>query len=103
MEVIEHLDAARLSVFERVLFRYASPPAIVLTTPNRDYNTLYKNLHSDNLRHNDHRFEWSRDEFRTWAEAVSAKYGYSVTFSGIGDESEEFGSPTQMGVFKKCE
>ncbi|MDR0838909.1 MAG: 3' terminal RNA ribose 2'-O-methyltransferase Hen1 [Oscillospiraceae bacterium] len=103
MEVIEHLDAARLNVFERVLFGYAKPRVIVLTTPNRDYNAVYEKLTADEMRHGDHRFEWTRSEFSAWAEAVAARRGYKVAISGIGDVSAEYGSPTQMGVFELCE
>jgi len=103
IEVIEHLDIPRLAAFERVLFEYAKPPVVILTTPNRDYNVNYEGLNDDNLRHGDHRFEWSRSEFRKWAEETARKYGYKVQFSKIGDEDEKFGAPTQMGVFRLCE
>ncbi|MBS1998396.1 MAG: 3' terminal RNA ribose 2'-O-methyltransferase Hen1, partial [Cyanobacteria bacterium SZAS LIN-2] len=53
------------------------------------------------LRHNDHRFEWTRAEFRSWAEAVAARYGYSVEFRPVGEEDEVLGPPTQMGVFSR--
>ena len=36
VEVVEHLDAPRLSVFERVLFEAARPGLVVVTTPNRE-------------------------------------------------------------------
>ena len=38
IEVIEHLDEPRLTAFERVLFEFAKPAAVVLTTPNVEYN-----------------------------------------------------------------
>ena len=88
-----------LTAFERVLFEFAKPPVVVLTTPNKEYNTHYENLHSDDLRHGDHRFEWSRAEFRDWANGVADKFGYTVQFSEIGDADENHGAPTQTGVF----
>ena len=103
IEVIEHLDIPRLTAFERVLFEFAKPPTIVLTTPNKEYNTNYANLHEDDLRHGDHRFEWTRAEFRDWASKTAEKFGYTVQFSEIGDGSETHGAPTQMGVFTLCE
>ena len=36
VEVIEHLDETRLLAFERVLFEFAAPKTVVLTTPNRE-------------------------------------------------------------------
>ncbi|MEZ6087697.1 MAG: hypothetical protein R3C05_06665 [Pirellulaceae bacterium] len=35
VEVVEHLDPPGLSAFERVLFEFARPKTVVLTTPNR--------------------------------------------------------------------
>jgi len=103
IEVVEHLDVSRLAAFERVLFEFAKPPLVVLTTPNKEYNANYEKIGDENLRHGDHRFEWTREEFRSWASGVSEKFGYSVTFSDIGEVHEDYGSPTQMGVFTLCE
>ena len=102
IEVIEHLDLPRLAAFERVLFEFTRPPVVVLTTPNREYNTKYGSIDDGNLRHSDHRFEWTREEFHTWAARAAEKYGYTVRFSEIGDSDEALGAPTQMGVFTIC-
>ena len=102
VEVIEHLDAPRLAVFERVLFEYTKAPVIILTTPNREYNVKYENLDDGDLRHSDHRFEWAREDFNKWALKTAEKHGYTVRLSGIGDIDETFGAPTQMGVFTLC-
>jgi 3' terminal RNA ribose 2'-O-methyltransferase Hen1 len=103
IEVIEHLDLPRLAAFERVLFEYAKAPVVVLTTPNREYNVKYENLGDvTDLRHSDHRFEWTRAQFREWAEKTAAQYGYAVRISRIGDSDEALGAPTQMGVFTVC-
>ena len=101
VEVIEHLDPARLPALERSLFDRARVGLVVLTTPNREYNALFPGLKSGALRHADHRFEWTRKEFRDWAESVAAKWGYAVNFRGIGPESGDVGSPSQMAVFKR--
>lgn len=100
VEVIEHLDPARLSALERVVFEFARPRTIVLTTPNREYNVKWESLPAENFRHSDHRFEWSRLEFQSWANRVGEAFGYSVRFLPIGPEDDEVGSPTQMGVFE---
>jgi len=99
IEVIEHLDIGRLQAFEKVLFKYARPKTVVVSTPNKEYNTNYENLPEGELRHRDHRFEWSRQEFVVWAERIGERYGYKVRFIDIGDRDDEYGSPTQMGVF----
>ncbi|MDR2615398.1 MAG: 3' terminal RNA ribose 2'-O-methyltransferase Hen1, partial [Oscillospiraceae bacterium] len=103
VEVIEHLDIPRLTAFERVLFEYARPPVVILTTPNREYNANYENLYEGELRHGDHRFEWTRAEFRHWANTTAEKFGYTARFSEIGDADEKYGAPTQLGVFTLCE
>ncbi len=99
VEVIEHLDIPRLAAFERVLFEFAKPRCVVLTTPNREYNVHYG---IDNLRHGDHRFEWTRTEFQSWASETAERFGYTVQFSDIGESDESCGAPTQMGVFMLC-
>lgn len=101
VEVIEHLDPPRLSAFERVLFGCARPGMVVLTTPNREYNVRFENLPAGKFRHADHRFEWTRSEFRGWAEGVVAKYGYAVQIDPLGDVDAEVGAPSQMGVFTR--
>ncbi|MCL2180131.1 MAG: 3' terminal RNA ribose 2'-O-methyltransferase Hen1 [Treponema sp.] len=102
IEVIEHLDTARLSAFERVLFEFTKPRYVILTTPNKEYNVKYENIDENKLRHGNHRFEWTRDEFQTWARKIADQYGYTVKFSGIGEIDDELGASTQMGVFTLC-
>jgi len=101
VEVIEHLDPPRLAAFERVVFEFARPATIVLTTPNREYNVTWPNLTAGAFRHEDHRFEWTREEFRNWATGVTERFGYSVEFRAVGPEHAELGPPTQMGVFHR--
>ncbi len=101
IEVIEHLDLPRLAAFERILFEFTCPRTIVLTTPNIEYNVKFENLQAGNFRHKDHRFEWTRDEFQSWAADVAKRFGYAVVFHLIGPEAEDVGSPTQMAVFTR--
>lgn len=99
IEVIEHLDPPRLAAFERVLFEFARPGTVVLTTPNFEYNVKFENLPAGKLRHKDHRFEWTRQEFQQWANRVAEGFGYSVVFQTVGTQDPEVGAPTQMAVF----
>ena len=103
IEVVEHLDPGRLAAFQRVLFEAARPRAVVLTTPNREFNVRFESLPAGQLRHRDHRFEWSRAEFRGWAEEVAKRFGYRVRFLAVGTEDLELGTPTQMAVFERSE
>jgi len=101
VEVVEHLDPPRLAAFERAVFEFARPKTIVLTTPNREFNVTWENVGAEKLRHPDHRFEWTRQEFQSWAEGVAGRFGYAVRFLPVGPVDEVLGSPTQMGVFTK--
>jgi len=101
VEVIEHLDPPRLAAFERVLFEFTRPQTIVLTTPNREYNVVWESLAAGRMRHADHRFEWTRAEFKEWATRVAGRFGYAVRFLPIGPNHETFGSPTQMAIFDR--
>lgn len=103
VEVVEHLDPPRLKAFERVLFEYARPRTIVLTTPNSEYNVVWETLPAGKFRHSDHRFEWSRREFQEWAMGVANRFGYAVRFLAIGAEHPEHGPPTQMAVFERSQ
>ncbi|MGH7174527.1 MAG: 3' terminal RNA ribose 2'-O-methyltransferase Hen1 [Gemmataceae bacterium] len=103
VEVVEHLDPPRLSAFERVLFEFAKPRTVVLTTPNREYNVTWETLPAGQFRHPDHRFEWTRQEFQDWAQAVAGRFGYAVRFLPVGPEHETLGAPTQMGVFQRAD
>jgi len=78
IEVIEHLDAPRLSALERVVFEAARPKTVVVTTPNVEYNVKFETLPAGNRRHKDHRFEWTRAEFADWCSRVASRFGYSV-------------------------
>jgi 3' terminal RNA ribose 2'-O-methyltransferase Hen1 len=99
IEVIEHMELDRLTAFERVLFEFAKPRIAIVTTPNVEYNVKFENLPPGKLRHSDHRFEWTRVEFQTWANAITDRYKYSVEFKPIGNIDPEVGAPTQMAVF----
>ncbi len=101
MEVVEHLDAPRLRAFERVVFECARPGTVVVTTPNAEYNVKWPSLPAGRFRHQDHRFEWNRIEFRAWAESVTTRFGYRVDLLPIGDEDTVVGPPTQMAVFAR--
>jgi 3' terminal RNA ribose 2'-O-methyltransferase Hen1 len=101
VEVIEHLDPERLPALERVVFGDAKPRVVVVTTPNADYNVLFPNLAAGAFRHPDHRFEWSRERFRTWADGIEGRYGYTAEFGDIGPVEHELGAPTQSVVFSR--
>ncbi|MFI5708571.1 3' terminal RNA ribose 2'-O-methyltransferase Hen1 [Kribbella sp. NPDC051620] len=103
MEVIEHVDPERLPALGRAVFGVAKPGAVVVTTPNAEYNVRFEKLSAGAFRHPDHRFEWTRGEFGEWAAGVCAAYGYGVEFRPVGPVDDEVGAPTQLAVFRKQE
>jgi 3' terminal RNA ribose 2'-O-methyltransferase Hen1 len=101
VEVIEHLDPPRLAAAEQNVFGSARPSTVVVTTPNAEYNVLWETLPAGQFRHLDHRFEWTRDEFATWAQGVASRNGYEVRYLPVGREDPVVGAPTQMAVFSR--
>ncbi|MEU6081567.1 3' terminal RNA ribose 2'-O-methyltransferase Hen1 [Streptomyces sp. NPDC047108] len=102
-EVVEHVDPPRLPALEYAVFGSARPRTVLVTTPNAEYNVRWESLPAGHVRHADHRFEWTREEFRTWSREVAERYGYGVAFAPVGDDDPEVGPPTQMAVFQRAE
>jgi 3' terminal RNA ribose 2'-O-methyltransferase Hen1 len=101
MEVIEHVDRERLPALESSVFAHARPKSIIVTTPNVEHNVRFEHLAAGTRRHRDHRFEWTRAEFREWATIVAEQTGYVARFEPIGDDEPEVGPPTQMALFRR--
>jgi 3' terminal RNA ribose 2'-O-methyltransferase Hen1 len=99
MEVIEHVDEERLPALEHAVFAVARPRTVIVTTPNSEYNVRFEFLPEDTFRHTDHRFEWTRPQFREWAGRVAEENGYEVRHLPVGPEDAELGAPTQLAVF----
>lgn len=102
VEVLEHVEPDRLPMLERTVFEFARPRVVIVTTPNAEYNVLFPSLPAGNMRHRDHRFEWSREQFEAWARAVASRFAYDVRFSPIGLADVERGAPTQMAIFSRA-
>jgi SAM-dependent methyltransferase len=131
VEVVEHLDPPILEQIGPVLLGRCAPRRLLVTTPNKEYNLNFiaipKDMQPDAagrytnvppvgtypLRNLDHRFEWTRAEFRAWANALASRFHYSVTFCGLGggsmDEVVPYGEwrgpgpQTQAAVFERLE
>lgn len=99
IEVIEHVDPSRLAAFERTVFGHAAPARVVVTTPNSEHNVRYEGLPAGAMRHHDHRFEWNREQFTQWAQAVGSTYGYDVQLRPVGEDDPDLGPPTQLALF----
>lgn len=100
MEVIEHVDETRLPALEHSVFAAARPNTVVVTTPNVEYNVRFPTLPAGKTRHPDHRFEWTRAQFQSWADGVAERNGYAVRYLPVGEDDPEVGPPTQLAVFE---
>lgn len=98
-EVIEHIDEYRLPGTMECLFKEYQPKTLIVTTPNAEYNAFYQM--PEKMRHKDHRFEWTRQEFSEWCNGWANLYPYEVQIEGIGDQTEEYGQPTQTAIFTR--
>jgi 3' terminal RNA ribose 2'-O-methyltransferase Hen1 len=102
MEVIEHVDPPRLGALEQTVFSAARPGTVVVTTPNAEHNVRFAGLGPGAMRHPDHRFEWTRPQFRDWAAGVAGRQGYRVRFLPVGPDDPEVGPATQLAVFTRA-
>jgi small RNA 2'-O-methyltransferase len=98
VETIEHIEPDKLSCVEVAVFTRCRPKTVIITTPNRECNELL-GVPTHRLRHPDHRFEWPRDKFKSWAGGVAARNRYDVTFEDVGWTHPVLGGPTQMAIF----
>jgi hypothetical protein len=120
-EVIEHLYEKQLNKFPEILFGNYRPRIIVITTPNYDFNKFFnkaKQACADEasrdmgekpedetkssfkdptgrtdryFRDDDHKFEWTEEEFKEWCEGITSKFDYTVEYSGVGSLRNYFG------------
>jgi small RNA 2'-O-methyltransferase len=66
IEMIEHMLPHDLERLVHTIFGFIKPWIVVITTPNGDFNPLFKSLEENGLRRLDHFFEWSREQFYDW-------------------------------------
>uniref|UniRef100_A0A4W4DYI9 Small RNA 2'-O-methyltransferase n=1 Tax=Electrophorus electricus TaxID=8005 RepID=A0A4W4DYI9_ELEEL len=100
IELIEHLDPGDVEKFSDGVFGYMVPHAVIISTPNAEFNPVLPGL--TGFRHKDHKFEWTRAQFSTWALGICWKYGYSVEFTGVGEaQDRDVGFCSQIAVFQR--
>lgn len=66
IEMIEHMLPHDLERLVHTIFGFVKPWVAVITTPNGDFNVLFKSLEPNGFRRMDHYFEWSREQFNDW-------------------------------------
>lgn len=104
IEMIEHMEPPELAKFPASVFGHMRPKIAVITTPNSEFNVLFPHF-AGPFRHWDHKFEFTRQEFQDWANAIIDEYPeYKVEFDGVGfaphdDSRRNLGPCTQIAVF----
>ncbi|MEM6272534.1 MAG: hypothetical protein AAF998_24190 [Bacteroidota bacterium] len=100
-EWMQMVPRTRLNGLEMSIFHYVQPATAIFTTPNAEYNRLLPDLAPGGKRHAFHHFEWTRAEFKTWAEPVAEKFACTIEILPIGPPHPEWGAPNQMAVFTR--
>ncbi|MDF2880164.1 MAG: 3 terminal ribose 2-O-methyltransferase Hen1 [Clostridiaceae bacterium] len=96
-EVIEHNELERIpGIIDNVM--YLEPKNLIISTPNIEFNKFFNS--SNRLRHYDHRFEFTKNEFMSFCENISKTYGYDYKVSSFGKVIDDI-QPTMMAVFTK--
>lgn len=82
------------------------PKIVIFSTPNADFNTIFTRFNPllpNGFRHFDHKFEWTREEFKSWCLGITEKYtNYMFSLLGVGDPpqgEEAVGHVSQIALF----
>ncbi|XP_044760916.1 uncharacterized protein LOC123318372 [Coccinella septempunctata] len=101
IEIIEHLFPDTLDAVPYVIFNTIKPKIVIFTTPNADFNVALPNFHK--FRHPDHKFEWTREQFQSWASNITLRFPqYKVSFFGVGRGprgTSDLGYCSQLALF----
>ncbi len=100
VETIEHLPPSALPALEAAVFGVMQPRAVVVTTPNAEFNDLL-GVPRTRFRRPDHRFEWTRAQFRDWADGVAQRTGYGLAIRDVAGAHPDLGGASQMAVFSR--
>lgn len=97
-EVIEHNtpEQAQKLIEQCLSFNFNK---LVITTPNSEFNIHYTD-DTENMRHDDHYFEWNTSEFQSFINNIMKEKNGTVTYYGVGDKINGV-CPTQVAVIEK--
>jgi SAM-dependent methyltransferase len=98
-EVIEHnFEDYNINVL-KYLLEEECVKRIIITTPNKDFNKFYFEDESL-MRHDDHVFEYTRKEFKSFIETLPCINNFNILFIDIGDVINGV-SPTQAVILER--
>uniref|UniRef100_A0A5B6YQG9 Small RNA 2'-O-methyltransferase n=2 Tax=Davidia involucrata TaxID=16924 RepID=A0A5B6YQG9_DAVIN len=117
LEVIEHMEEDEACLFGDIVLSSFCPRILIVSTPNYEYNVILQRSipqsqeddpdektqsRTCKFRNHDHKFEWTREQFNSWASDLAARHNYSVEFSGVGGFANvEPGFASQIAVFRR--
>lgn len=93
VEVIEHMPLEDSKKMVRSYIDKYSPPKILITTPNFNFN---RHFGLEGFRHDDHHFELTTQQFSDYISEVLDGTHYYAEFFGIGDKVD--GDYLSLGV-----
>ncbi|THH31729.1 hypothetical protein EUX98_g2469 [Antrodiella citrinella] len=114
-EVIEHLPENSLENFAPVLLGLYHPRMLLITTPSYTFNARFTppnappgtrkgfldpTKRTDRIfRHDDHKFEWTVEEFASWCRGTADQWDYEVDIGGVGQAQEDdpWGRDSELG------
>ncbi|EDW08766.1 small RNA 2'-O-methyltransferase [Drosophila mojavensis] len=106
LELIEHVYEDVLAKIPVNIFGFMQPKIVIFSTPNADFNTIFTRFNPllpNGFRHHDHKFEWTREEFKSWCLGITEKYtNYMFSLLGVGDPpqgEEAVGHVSQIALF----
>ncbi|KAK6739669.1 hypothetical protein RB195_008269 [Necator americanus] len=103
-EVIEHISQEDATRYVRSVLLTIQPQLFILSTPNHDYNEAF-GMPSTQFRHSDHKFEFTRQQFKYWLHTILADFGadydYSVEYVGNVPRFTHLGGATQFAVIRR--
>ncbi|GAB1607651.1 small RNA 2'-O-methyltransferase-like [Argonauta hians] len=104
IELIEHLVPADQEKCCGVVFGQLRPKVVVVTTPNCQFNAVF-GMTAGQMRHWDHKCEWTMAQFQLWGDDICNAHGYTVQYTGVGvtEVIPDVGFCTQIAVFRRKE
>ncbi|XP_034650899.1 small RNA 2'-O-methyltransferase [Drosophila subobscura] len=106
LELIEHVYDDVLAKIPVNVFGFMQPKIAIFSTPNSDYNVIFTRFNPllpNGFRHEDHKFEWTREQFKTWCMGIVQKYpNYMFALMGVGNPPqgyESVGHVSQIALF----
>lgn len=95
-----------LSKIPANVFGFMQPKVAVFSTPNSDFNVIFTRFNPllpNGFRHEDHKFEWTREEFKAWCLGIVEQYpNYMFSLLGVGNppkDMESVGNVSQIAIF----